>query len=82
VSSDNIVLEPFDFYASILVDAASRMRDKAANVRKNALKLFSSLVNKFAKQTFDIQKAYIDGLFPSLKVLDDERSTYFKDIRL
>jgi len=73
VASENIILEPFDFYTVILNDATSRMRDKAANVRKNALKLFSALVNKFAKQNFDIQKTYINRLFPSIQELEAER---------
>ena len=41
VRSDQITLEPFDLYASILGDTASKMKDQTANVRKNALKLFS-----------------------------------------
>ena len=41
VRSDQITLEPFDLYASILTDTNAKMRDQTANVRKNALKLFS-----------------------------------------
>lgn len=49
VTCETLKLEPFDFYQSLLEDCAQTMRDQAALVRKNALKLFQALVGKFAK---------------------------------
>ena len=76
--SDQITLEPFDLYASILGDTASKMRDQTANVRKNALKLFSQLIHKFTFKTFDLQK-YYNGRFPTKQDLDIEQKTYTED---
>lgn len=78
VRSDQITLEPFDLYASILGDTASKMRDQTANVRKNALKLFSQLIHKFTSKTFDLQK-YYNGRFPTKQDLDIEQKTYTED---
>jgi|LauGreDrversion4_2_1035121.scaffolds.fasta_scaffold221871_3 hypothetical protein len=52
VINDDITLEPFTFFLDLLADAASRMRDTAANVRKNALRLFSAIISKMTKSNF------------------------------
>ena len=80
VRSDQIILEPFDIYASILADSSAKMRDQTSNVRKNALKLFSTMIQKFATKSFDLKKFY-NGKFPSIQSLSIEKDTYVSDLK-
>jgi hypothetical protein len=55
------------------------MKDQAANVRKNALRLFSVMINKYVKQSFDLASNY-RGELPSQINLEKEIQTYSQDL--
>ena len=50
VVTESVKLEPFDLFQDLLEDCTQTMRDQAANVRKNALRLFQALIAKFARR--------------------------------